>query len=90
MYIYIRLLPHLYDEYGPVQDDDDDHVSHNIQGSVDLRTSPRTASSTMMGPGSVNRPGIHARTHGLCVRKYYTTNLFGLEATPMMVLTIGP
>ena len=72
----------IYDDaYGRVKYDDD-HASHDTQGSVDLRKSLRTTSSTMMGLGSVNRLGIHAHTRGSGIEKYYTSNFVSIGGHP--------
>ena len=59
MYTYTSGYFSIYDdEYRRAHDyDDDEHASHDTQGSADLRTSLQTASSTMMGPGRCEPPG---------------------------------
>ena len=68
-----------YDEYGHVHyDDDHHHVLHDIRGFVvlpDVRLQP---TSSIMQTQEVFKPTwwAHARTCGLCVGKYYTSNFF--------------
>ena len=71
-------------------EDDGDHVMHDTQGSVDLRTSQRTTSSTMMGPGGADSLGIHARTCKSYVGKYCAFNLVRAKGHPYDVLKIDP
>ena len=72
--------------YFPIYDDDDEHASHDTQGSADLRTSLRAASSTMMGPGGCELPGDpHMHVLVVCREVLHIQFLSRSEATPMMI-----
>ena len=57
--------------------------SMTLWGSADLRTSLQI-SLTRESKGCANALGIHTRTCGSCVGKYYTSNLTETGGHPMM------